>query len=538
MRRVIAALAAPETEILLERPRDPKHGDLATNVALQLAKRLDRRPRELAEEIVALLDLSSGAISKAEVAGPGFINFWLAEAALSRVLREAVALGSDYGRSAAGSGRRVNVEFVSANPTGPLHVGHGRGAALGDAIASLLEATGYEAVREFYVNDAGVQIDRLAESLWARVQQAVGREAEVPEGGYHGDYLRELADQLLEVKGSDFADELAPTAMEVCRDFAVRSQRDEQDQTLAQFGVEFDVVYHESDLYRKRLVDETVAELGRQGLTYNRDGALWLKTAMHGDEKDRVLRKSDGAYTYFLPDIAYHRDKAARGFDVAIDVWGADHHGYVGRMAAAMKALGASQDFFRAVLVQLVRVTRHGEEVRFSKRSGTFVALRDLFEETGVDAARYFFLMRKADAQFVFDIDLATKQSDENPVYYVQYAHTRMAGILRTAGIDPTAVSAAGADLALLSEEDEQALIKHIAEYPMTVSRAAESLEPHRITVYLEELARLVNGWYHRHRVVGSGPDLERARLVLVRAAQIVLANGLQLLGVTAPERM
>ena len=538
MHRVIAALAAPETEILLERPRDPKHGDLATNVALQLAKRLDRRPRELAEEIVALLDLSTGAISKAEVAGPGFINFWLAEAALSRVLREAVALGSDYGRSAVGSGRRVNVEFVSANPTGPLHVGHGRGAALGDAIASFLEATGHEVVREFYVNDAGVQIDRLAESLWARIQEAVGRDAEVPEGGYHGDYLRELADQLLELKGSDFADEPAPAAMEVCRDFAVRSQRDEQDRTLAEFGVEFDVVYHESDLYRKRLVDETVVELGRRGLTYDSDGALWLKTAVHGDEKDRVLRKSDGSYTYFLPDIAYHRDKAARGFDVAIDVWGADHHGYVGRMAAAMKALGASQDFFRAVLVQLVRVTRHGEEVRFSKRSGTFVALRDLFEETGVDAARYFFLMRKADAQFVFDIDLATKQSDENPVYYVQYAHTRMAGILRTAGIDPTAVSAAGADLALLSEEDEQALIKHIVEYPMTVSRAAESLEPHRITVYLEELARLVNGWYHRHRVVGSGPDLERARLVLVRAAQIVLANGLQLLGVTAPERM
>ncbi|UCG88998.1 MAG: arginine--tRNA ligase, partial [Gemmatimonadota bacterium] len=393
-------------------------------------------------------------------------------------------------------------------------------------------------VREFYVNDAGVQIDHLAESLWARVQQAVGRAAEIPEGGYHGEYLRELADQILEREGTSLADEPAAVAIERCREFAVRSQRDEQDRTLTDFGVEFEVVYLESDLYRKRLVDETLVELSRRGLTYEKEGALWLATAAHGDEKDRVLRKSDGSYTYFLPDIAYHRDKASRGFDVAIDVWGADHHGYVDRMTAAMNALGASQDFFRAILVQLVRVTRHGEEVRFSKRSGTFVALRDLFEETGVDAARYFFLMRKADAQFVFDIDLATKQSDENPVYYVQYAHTRMAGIQRTAQIDPATVSAAGVDLSLLSEQDEQALIKHIAEYPETVSRAAESLEPHRITVYLEELARLVNGWYHRHRVVGSGGDLENARLVLVRAAQIVLANGLHLLGVTAPERM
>jgi arginyl-tRNA synthetase len=487
---------------------------------------------------VTRLDLCNGSVSKAEVAGPGFINFWLAEEALADVLQRVVALGHAYGRSRAGSGHSVNVEFVSANPTGPLHVGHGRGAALGDAIASLLEATGHEVVREFYVNDAGVQIDRLAESLWARVRQAAGCEAEIPEGGYHGDYLRQVASQLLDREGRGFAATPLTVAIEKCRDYAVRSQRDEQDQTLAAFGVHFDVVYRESEIYDRRLVDETLTELGRLGLTYEKDGALWLATAAHGDEKDRVLRKGDGSYTYFLPDIAYHRDKAARGFDVAIDVWGADHHGYVDRMAAAMKALGETGDFFRAVLVQLVRVMRKGEEVRFSKRSGNFVALRDLLEETGVDVARYFFLMRKADAQFVFDIDLATKQSDENPVYYVQYAHTRMAGILRTAQLAPESVSSAGVDLTLLSEADEQALIKHIAEYPQIVDRAAEALEPHRITVYLEELARLVNGWYHRHRVVGSGTELEKARLVLVRAAQIVLAAGLELLGVTAPERM
>ncbi len=523
---------------MLERPRDSHHGDLASSVALQLAKKLNRKPRELAEDIVSRLDISTGAISKIEIAGPGFINFWLAESALSDVLLRVLELGADYGRSDVGQGRRVNVEFVSANPTGPLHVGHGRGAALGDAIAALLETTGSEVTREFYVNDAGVQIGLLAESLWARVQQAVGREAEVPEGGYQGEYLKSMALELLEAEGQGFADRTREDALERCRSFAVLSQRDEQDLTLAQFGVNFDVVYSESDLYRKRLVDETVRELARCDLTYDKDGALWLATAAHGDEKDRVLRKSDGSFTYFLPDIAYHRDKAGRGFDLAIDVWGADHHGYVGRMAAAMKALGAPDGFFHAVLVQLVRVTRQGEEVRFSKRSGTFVALRDLIEETGVDAARYFFLMRKADAQFVFDIDLATKQSDENPVYYVQYAHTRMAGILRTAQIDSDTVTAEGADLSLLSEADEQALVKHIADYPSTVSRAASSLEPHRITVYLEDLARLVNGWYHRHRVVGSGKELERARLILVRGAQIVLANGLNLLGVTAPERM
>ncbi|UCD24607.1 MAG: arginine--tRNA ligase [Gemmatimonadota bacterium] len=538
LQRVVADLGVSDVDITLERPAESSHGDLATNVAMQIAKRLRRKPRELAEEVVARLDLSSAAISHAEIAGPGFINFWLAGSVLSEVLCDVLHRGENYGRSQEGIGRKVNVEFVSANPTGPLHVGHGRGAALGDAIAALLEATGHSVTREFYVNDAGVQIDRLAESVWARVRQAVGREAEIPEGGYHGEYLQELAQRILTEEGAEFADLPEAQAVERCRAIAVESQRAEQDQTLAEFGVEFDVVYNESSLYEQHRVTDTLDELGGRELTYEKDGALWFGTAAYGDEKDRVLRKSDGSYTYFLPDIAYHRDKAARGFDRAIDVWGADHHGYVNRMAAAMKSLGAGEDFFQAVLVQLVRVMRHGEEVRFSKRSGTFVALRDLIDETGVDAARYFFLMRKGDAQFVFDIDLATRQSDENPVYYVQYAHTRMAGIFRTAQMDPRDVTTDGVDLSLLSEPDEQALVKLIAEFPTTVSRAAGSLEPHRIVVYLEKLARLVNGWYHRHRVVGVGADLEHARLVLVRAAQVVLANGLTILGVTAPERM
>lgn len=534
----MAALCVTDVEPSLERPRDPSHGDLATNVALQLAKPLKRNPRELAEEIVSALDPPDGVVARVQVAGPGFINFWLSETAVTDVLRTIVEADRTYGRSTKGGGRRVNVEFVSANPTGPLHVGHGRGAALGDAIASLLDAVGYEVTREFYVNDAGLQIDRLAESLWARAQQALGHDAAIPEGGYHGAYLEELASELLERDGRDLADLPKTEALALCRAFAVQHQREEQDRDLADFGVHFDVVYRESELYTRGLLEETLAALAARGLTYERDGALWLETSRYGDNKDRVLRKRDGAFTYFLPDIAYHRTKRDRSFDLAIDVWGADHHGYVARMSAALAGLGMPDTFFKAVLVQLVRVTRHGEEVRFSKRAGDFVTLRELFEETGVDAARYFFLMRRADSQFVFDIDLATTQSEENPVYYVQYAHTRMAGIFRMAERDPVTVGADGVDLALLTESDELDLIKQLGAYSGIVEKAAEALEPHRIIAYLEGLAQLANGWYHRHRVLGVEQPLERARLVLARGTQIVLANGLALLGITAPERM
>lgn len=527
----------------LERPRDAGHGDLATNVAFQLAKPLKKNPREVAQAIVDALD-APDLVAETEIAGAGFINFWLAESALSQVLVRILEEGEAYGAAAhraPGTAHRVNVEFVSANPTGPLHVGHGRGAALGDAIARLLEAVGHDVTREFYVNDAGVQIDKLAQSVWARVQQAVGREAEIPEGGYHGQYVTELAGDILQTESTEFADLPEPAGLERCRAIAIGHERDEQNEDLRRFGVTFDVFYDESSLYADHEIDETLAELESKGLTYQQDGALWLRTSEFGDDKDRVLRKSDGTYTYFLPDLAYHRNKARRGFDRAIDVWGADHHGYVPRMTAALKALGLPDGFFHVEIVQLVRVMRHGEEVRFSKRTGEFVTLRDLYEEVGIDAARYFFLMRKADAQFVFDIDLALKQSEENPVYYVQYAHTRMAGIFLNAGIESAAVgaeAAAAADLSLVSAPEEQALIKHLAHYPEVVAKAAAALEPHRVIYYLEELAKLVNQWYHEHRVLGVEEQLTQARLVLVRAAQIVLANGLGLLGVSAPERM
>ncbi len=516
--------------------RDPAHGDYATNVALTLAKQLGKKPRDVAAAIVAALELPPGYVAKIEIAGPGFINFFLAREERAAVLVRVLEDGARFGRGAARGGGRVNVEFVSANPTGPLHVGHGRGAALGDAIASLLEWTGHAVEREFYVNDAGAQVDKLARSLWARVRQAVGRPAELPEGGYQGDYLVELAHQVLAQEGRSFADLPDEEGVRRCRELGVASQRAEQDADLGDFGVRFDVIFCESQLYRDKLIEQTLVDLARRGHTYERDGALWLRSTAFGDDKDRVLRKSDGSYTYLLPDIAYHRHKHERGVQRAIDVWGADHHGYVARMRAAMQALGYPPDFFHAEIVQLVRVMRGGEEVRFSKRSGEFVTLRDLVQETGVDAARYFFLMRRGDSQFVFDVDLAKSQTEENPVFYVQMAHARMSGIFRMGGRAPEAVRAAGVDLSALGRPEEGELLKELAAFPGIVARAAETLEPHRVTGYLEGLARLAHAWYHKYRVLGE-PE-EAARLVLAAAVRQVLANGLHLLGIGAPDRM
>ena len=516
--------------------RDPAHGDLATNLALVLAKPLKKKPRAVAEALVQALQLPEGLVERIEIAGPGFINFFLKREQRAAVLPLVLEQGAAYGRSDSGHGRKVNVEFVSANPTGPLHVGHGRGAALGDGIAALLEWTGHRVTREFYVNDAGVQIDKLARSLWARVQQAVGRTAEIPEGGYHGEYLTELARTILAREGRRFADLPEEEGVRRCRAIGIESQRAEQDKDLGEFGVRFDVVFFESSLFGEQSIERALADLSARGYTYEQDGALWLKTTEFGDDKDRVLRKSDGSYTYLLPDIAYHRHKRERGFERAIDIWGADHHGYVSRMRAAMQALGYPPDFFHVEIVQLVRVMRGGQEVRFSKRSGEFVSLRDLFEETGVDAARYFFLMRRGDSQFVFDVDLAKSQTDENPVFYVQMAHARMSGIFRVAARAPESVRAAGVDLGVLVEPEEMDLLKEVAAFPEIVTRAAEALEPHRVTGYLDGLARLAHAWYHKYRVLGE--PQEAARLVLAAAVRQVLANGLHLLGISAPDRM
>lgn len=535
--RVAAVLGAPDAEFVLERPRDSGHGDYATNLAMVVAKAQKTNPRKIAERLIAELRFPEGTVARSEIAGPGFINFWLAEDQLSSLVRRILTEGPRYGRSTSGQKKTVNVEFVSANPTGPLHVGHGRGAALGDGIAALLEWTGHGVTREFYINDAGVQIGKLAESLWSRIQQAVGREREVPEGGYHGDYLKDTAARVLAEKGRAFADLPEGEALSQCRALVLASQRAEQDQLLADFGVRFDVMSSEQAIYDRGLIEQTLDLLDQRGLLYDKDDARWLRTTDFGDDQDRVLRKRDGTYTYVLPDIAYHVDKHDRGFRQVIDLWGADHHGYIPRMRAALQALGYPDDFFEVEIVQLVKVVRGGEEVKMSKRSGEFVTLRDLIEEVGVDAARYFFLMRRGDSHFVFDVDLARNQTDENPVFYVQMAHARLSGIFRTAGRDPA--SAEGdIDLAGLPAPEDLELLKKLGRFPEVVEKAAREREPHRITGYLEELAAIIHGWYHRTRTVGEAPPVEASRLLLTRAARVVVANGLSLLGLSAPDRM
>jgi arginyl-tRNA synthetase len=537
--RVAAMLGAPDgVAVELETPREKSHGDIATNLALALAKPLKAPPRKIAERIVAALKFPPGLVAGVEIAGPGFINFRLAQDQLTGALRRVIAAGRFYGRSLAEYPQRINVEFVSANPTGPLHVAHGRGAALGDCVAELLAWQGHTVQREFYVNDAGVQVSRLGESLWARVQQEVGRDAAIPENGYHGQYLVDMARQLLDANGRAFADAVASVGIERCRTWGAAALKAQQQADLEVLGVRFDLFFDESRIYAERGIDRVLAALASHGALFEEGGALWLRTSQWGDDKDRVLRKSDGSYTYFLPDIAYHEDKAQRGFDRAIDVWGADHHGYVPRMRAAMRALGHGADFFEALIVQLVTVLRHGEEVKMSKRSGEFVSLRDLVDEVGVDAARYFFLMRRADTPFAFDVDLALSRTDENPVFYVQMAHARMAGIFRVGGVDPATVTADSVDLDVLTDASEPELLKLLARFPETVQRAADALEPQRITTYAEDLSRAAHHWYHRCRVLGEAPAVERARLALARATQIVLANVLGLLGLTAPERM
>jgi arginyl-tRNA synthetase len=530
-------MGAEGTEFVLERPKDSGHGDVATNLAMVLARVQKAPPRVLAGRVLELLDLPPGIVEKSEIAGPGFINFWLATDELRASLRAVIADGPRYGAHDFGRGLRVNVEFVSANPTGPLHVGHGRGAALGDSIAALLERSGHEVTREFYINDAGVQIDRVGQSLWARVQEAAGRPAAIPEGGYHGEYLRESAAQILEREGRAFADLPEAEGVRRSRALAVTMQREEQDRDLASFGVRFAVMSSEQALYDRGAIPATLALLDSRGLTFERDGALWFRTTDFGDDQDRVLRKSDGSYTYFLPDIVYHVDKHERGFDRVINVWGADHHGYIPRVRAALRALGYPDEFFDVRVVQLVKVLRGGAEVRMSKRSGEFVTLRDLVEEVGPDAARYFFLMRRGDSQLNFDLDLATSQTDENPVFYVQMAHARMSGIFRVAGIAPESVDT---DVPLdgLPAPEDRELLKKLTAFPELTARAAREREPHRVTGFLEELARLTHGWYHKCRVLGEPPDVERARLALARATRIVLANGLTLLGLSAPDRM
>ena len=546
LERVAAELGVEGANAQLERPRNPYHGDLATNLALMLAGRLRRPPREIAQAILDRLVLANAGVARAEVAGAGFINFWLAGEVLHGQLARIVEQDRAYGRSEVGAGQPVMVEFVSANPTGPLHIGHGRQAALGDAIAGLLAWTGWRAHREFYYNDAGEQIARLTRSVWARYQQLCGRDVAFPEDGYHGDYVVDVARDLRARDGDRWAGDESEAALEAMRKFAVAELRAEQNRDLAEFRVQFDEFFLESSLYDSGRVEKTIERLCETGLAYEHEGALWLRTTAFGDDKDRVMVKSNGQPTYFLPDVAYHLTKWERGFHADINVQGADHHGTIARMRAGLRALGLPEGYPEYVLHQMVLVMQGGQEVKFSKRAGSYTTLHELVTETGVDVARYFFLMRRADAQMVFDLDLALDHSEKNPVYKVQYAHARMWSIFRKAGVDPKDVDVGGADLALLSERTEQDLVKQLGQFPDLVARAAEARAPHLVCDYLEETAGVVNSWYHAGNpsrnpelaVLVPDPALRAARLVLARGIQIVLRNGLELLGLSAPERM
>ncbi len=549
---VISALAEALSRIgidppgvQVERPKDPAHGDYATNVAMTLAATLRRPPREIAQAIADEIGLD-GPISSAEVAGPGFLNFRLSTEVVGAGLLEILRAGHAYGRSEEGKGAPVMVEFVSANPTGLLHVGHGRQAALGDAIASLLEWTGWKPYREFYYNDAGRQIERLAGSLAARYAEHFGREAEIPEGGYRGDTLIELAAELAEQDGDRWLDAPGAEMLEAMRTFAVARLRAEQDRDLDAFRVRFQKYFLESSLYEDGRVEATIEELRRTGLVFEEGGAVWLRTTAFGDQKDRVMVKSDGSPTYFLPDVAYHRTKWERGFAHAINVQGSDHHGTVARVRAGVRALGLPDGYPEYVIHQMVRVQRDGQEVRFSKRSGDYVTLRDLVEEVGVDVSRYFFLMRRPEAQLVFDLDYALDHSERNPVYKVKYAHARLCSILRRSGVPEDRIRGEEASLSRLVHPSEREVSRVLADFPTAVSRAAAGRAPHLMCDYLEKTGGEINSWYHGGnatrdpglRVLVDDPELRMARLVLSRAARIVLRNGLTLLGIDAPERM
>ncbi len=535
---------APDAPVSLEieRPKNPAHGDFSSNAAMQLARPLKKNPRELAQAV--LLELpKSPLVARAEVAGAGFINFHLTPAAWHGIVRRVRSARGAFGHADAGAGQRMLVEFVSANPTGPLHVGHGRQAALGDAICNLYAAQGWDVYREFYYNDAGVQIATLAASVQARARGLRPGDAGWPEAAYNGDYIADIAADFLAQK-TVTSDDRGYTAsgdvddLDSIRQFAVAYLRHEQDLDLAAFAVRFDRYYLESSLYTDGRVAATVDALVAAGATYEQDGALWLRTTAYGDDKDRVMRKSDGGYTYFVPDVAYHVTKWERGFARAINIQGTDHHGTIARVRAGLQAiaLGIADGYPDYLLHTMVRVMRGGEEVKISKRAGSYVTLRDLIEWTSKDAVRFFLLSRKPDTEYVFDVDLALAKNNDNPVYYVQYAHARICRVFEEWRGDAAALDAA--DLAPLTAVHELALMQRIAEYPEVLATAAKELAPHGVVHYLQGLAGDFHAWYNAEKFLVDDAAIRLARLALADAARTTIANGLALLGVSAPEKM
>jgi len=533
----------PLPEYVIEVPHNPNHGHFATNLPLTLASYQKRRPIEIANIIVDHLEDNENLFEKVEVAGPGFINFMIRTEEWHRLLGKIIKLGYEYGRSNIGTGEKILVEFVSANPTGPLHIGHGRGAALGDTLCRILSFSGYDVIREFYINDAGQQIRLLGESVFSRWRQMSDPDFPFPENGYHGDYVIGLAKEISQE--IDLANMEMDRAIERCAELGKEKMLEEIRHDLDDFRTIFDYWYHESELYTSGLLEETLEKIMEGGELYEKDGALWIKTSTFGDDKDRVVRKQDGQYTYFATDISYHLEKWKRGFSRAVNIWGADHHGYVQRVKAALKAEGVDESWLSVLLIQLVKLVKGGQEIKMSKRAGHYVTLRELVDEVGVDAARFVFLTKNHDSPLDFDIDLVKKHDSDNPVYYVQYAHARICSIFGKANSEGISLPQKPDEvLERLILDEEMALIRLLAQFPYLLEEICRTLEPHRLTIYLTELASFFHRYFNlgtrkpENRVVNQDRSLSQARLFLVEAIRIVLYNGLRLLGIHAPERM
>jgi arginyl-tRNA synthetase len=525
--------------LVLEYPREERHGDYATNIAMALASRTKQSPQAIAETIVRYIDDEEGVIERMEVAGPGFINFFLKEGYWRDFLREALRKGQRYGEGEWGAGKRVLVEFLSANPTGPLHIGHGRIAAFGDALANLLEKVGYQVEREYYINDVGTQMHLLGQSVYLRYLQEWEKETEFPSEGYQGAYIRDIARHIKQEAGDRYLTLPEEQTIETLGQQASEIILDAIKNDLARFRVRFDTWYHESNLYEAGVAPRLLEELRERGYLYEKEGALWFKSTRFGDEKDRVVVRANGAVTYFASDIAYHKNKYDRGYDLFVDIWGADHHGYLPRMEAAIEALGCDKSRFQAILVQLVNLWRGGKQVSMSTRTGDFTSLQEVMDEVGVDACRYFFMLRRADSPLDFDLELAKKEGTENPVYYVQYVHARIASIFKKAEEKGVKIPAFDkVDISVLRLPEERLLAKRVAIYPELLEGMAQAMEPHRLTAYLQDLAGLFHGFYNRHRVISEDSEVTKARLLLVKAIQGVVHSALELLGVAAPVEM
>lgn len=535
-----AGLATEEQlpDVVLETPKDKTHGDYATNMAMQLARVARKAPRAIAEDIVANFDKTKASIEKLEIAGPGFINFYMNNSYLTDLIPVVMKAGDAYGETNVGEGEKVQVEFVSANPTGSLHLGHARGAAVGDSLCNILDKAGYEVSREYYINDAGNQINNLASSVEARYMQALGQEKEMPEDGYHGQDIIEIGKKLAEQEGDKYINMEEQERLAFFREYGLKYEMEKLKTDLENFRVPFDVWYSETSLYQNGKIDDALETLKEQGHVYEEEGATWFRSTTFGDDKDRVLIKNDGSYTYLTPDIAYHQDKIKRGFNKLINVWGADHHGYIPRMKAAIQALGYDKDTLEVEIIQLVHLYKDGEKMKMSKRTGKAVTMRDLVEEVGLDATRYFFAMRSADTHMDFDLDLAVSKSNDNPVYYAQYAHARICSMLRQA--EELNISFdKDVDFSLIKAEKEIDLLKKVGEFPQVVGEAALKRIPHRISNYIFDLASALHSFYNAEKVLDKeNIETTKARLALIQTVRVTLQNALALIGVSAPEKM